>query len=272
MSTQKILSPLKMAALLTLIIAYSSCDLSVLNDEFDDASTLADWNDINVTEGWGISQVETIDINTTEPGHLVMVPYTCAWFQDRKGPFFYKMLNGNFEFTASVEISNRTGDGLPQSNFSLAGIMIRAPRELNNGAAGWADADPENYVFLSIGRADPGMCGGCPPPHLEVKTTENNVSILRISPISAPIAVLRLVRKGSIIQAFYQIEGGDFVLHQEYDRPDLPVNLQVGLVAYTDWPHAGPPLPVLEHNSTTLIDPNFRPDLRAKFDYARFDN
>lgn len=264
-----------LSALFLLVYLQGFAQVDTLNDEFNDSQTQSDWLRINETEGWNADQLETFDINTTEADHLVMIPYTTVWFEDYRGPMVYKTVSGDFMFTTEVEISNRTGTGVPESEFSLAGVMLRTPREISNGAEDWTSGG-ENYVFLSLGFAsnNSSYCGGCPAPHLEVKTTTSGNSILRIASAESQRMVLRVLRLGNYIILMRGVPGGDFVVHQRYNRSDFPEEIQVGLVTYTDWPNASSYTPEF-HNSHTLNanlnpDLSYHPDLRASFDYARF--
>lgn len=260
--------------------------LHLLNDEFDDATTISNWQNVNVTEGWNATQLEAQDINTTEAGQLFMMPYTTGWYRDRRAPLLYKMVNGDFVFTTQVAISNRNGTGIPSSNYSLAGPMIRRPKTLTNGAVGWM-AGEEDYIFLSAGYADENhhTCpGACPPPHFEVKNTTDSGSNLTVSPLGSQVVTIRMVRIGAVILVLYQTPGNDFVVHRRYLRNDFPAEMQVGLVTYTDWNKVFT-YSIEDHNQYTLspaINPNindlssnqnmpFNPDLEARFDFARFD-
>lgn len=257
--------------------------LGVLNDEFNVPPSLnKKWLDINVTEGWVdsngevLNQLETFGIHA---GNFEMMPYTCVWFQDKKGPLYYKEVTGNFIFTSSVEISNRAGNGLPSSNYSLAGIMIRKPKDLVNGSIGWATdgIGTENYVFLSIGRADSAMCDGCLMPHLEVKNTEPSstdpptpsLSALAIYSVNSSSATLRLARIGNAVIVLSKLPGGIYEVRGRFAKSDFPETLQVGMVSYTDWPHANLSSDSY-HNSHILTGSSYNPDLLAKFSYARF--
>ena len=252
---------------------------SLQNDEFNQATTLPQWYNLNTTEGWNAEQLEQYNINTSSSGHLMMMPYTSVWYNNKRGPFLYKNIDGNFVFTVQVRVSNRAGTGFPSVPFSLGGCMIRAPKTLTNVSTAWVPGQ-EDYVFLSLGYADPGQCGNCPAPHFEVKSTTNSVSSLSISPIAAQTVTIRLVRVDSTILVLYQLPGQAFVLHRRYNRPDLPAITQVGMVSYTDWTKAATYTDVF-HNSHVLnaaLSPNpspsstpFRPDIRAHFNFARFD-
>src|SRR5712691_6779730 len=103
--------------------ALASDDLTPLTDEFDDASTLAQWQRVYLVEQWNANQLELQDINTTRPGHMVMMPFTSTWFNDYRGELTFKQVQGDFVVTSDIDVSSRAGSGAPRSLFSLGGIM-----------------------------------------------------------------------------------------------------------------------------------------------------
>lgn len=252
--------------------------IQLLNDEFDDAISISDWSNVNSTEGWNASHLEAYDINNTYPGKLYMLPWTTAWYQERRSTLLFKMVTGDFVFSTRVSASNRMGSSFPGSNFSLAGPMIRTAKNFSNGAAGW-QPNEENYVFLSIGRAS----GGGNAPHFEVKSTTNSSSNLQITPINNYLDTeIRLARINGYVICLYRLPGGDWTINNRYDRSDMPSSVQVGLVAYTDWDKVNTYAPTFANantiNANLNPDPSsnpnqaFNPDLVATFDYARFDS
>ena len=272
--------------LLTLLMFEEvKAQLYLLNDQFNDASTMNNWQNTNIVEGWNAEQLEAFNVNTTEPGHLHMMPYTCGWYNEWRGPLLFKLVTGDFVFTTEVSISNRAGTGLPSSLYSLAGLMLRTPLNYPNGvygAGGWA-AGQQDYVFLSIGYGD--FAAPCSPntngPHFEVKSTDNSNSTLCVSPIGSSTAQIRLARIGAAIIILYRLPGGNWTVHQRYNRPDLPATVQVGFVTYTDWAKWSTYTPAFANSHVIAPglnpDPSsnpglpFNPDLIANFDYARFD-
>jgi hypothetical protein len=218
--------------------SYAFAQLSSMNDEFSSAATLSNWQNINTAEGWNAEQLELLDVNATQPGKMVQMPYTCSWYADYHGPIIFKTVTGDFIFTTNVSISNRAGNGLPATSYSLGGVMVRTPRNFPNGAygAGGWEFGGENYLFLSIGYGNetgPGLPGS--PPHLEVKTTENSSSTLQLTAIDQTTATIRIARIGAVFIVLYHLEGDNWVVHQRYERNDMPATLQIGLVTYADW-------------------------------------
>jgi len=271
------------------IVAASVCvvpargnPLSVLNDEFENSATLSDWSRVNEVEGWNADQLAIWDIDATQPGRMVQQPHTTVWFEDYRGPMAYKEVTGNFSITTEVNITDRDpldGNEVPFPTFSLGGLMIRRPRAIVNPAEDWAPGDQilgnpangENYVFLSVGQ---GNVAGGSSFQFEVKNTINSNSALAITNAPSGVMTLQLVRIGDTVLTLYQELGEDWVVHQRYDRADLPETLQVGMVTYTDWDRIHPNFTPFDHNSTVLTNPpleiNFQPDLTAGFEYARF--
>ena len=232
--------------------------LLAVSDEFEDPATLSDWSRVYQVEGWGFDQLESADIGTTEPGALSLMPYASSWFEEWRGVLMFKLLTGDFIATTHVRVSNRADTGPPSSQYSLGGIMVRAPRAIT--PATWTP-DGEDYVFHSMGAADtPGTW------QTEVKTTDDSDSVLQIA-AGGPEATLRSVRIGPHMILLLRWPGQEWQIHRRYRRDDFPATLQVGFTTYTDWPTcqaAG----VQTHNTTLLAGGN--PDLIARFDYMRF--
>jgi hypothetical protein len=233
-------------------------DLTPLSDEFNDASTLAQWQRVYVVEGWPANQLELQDINTTRPGMMVMMPFTSTWFNDYRGELTFKEVQGDFVVTTDVEANRRNGTGPPRSAYSLAGIMIRTPRQIT--PATWRPGG-ENYLFLSLGAASsPGTY------QFEVKSTVSSNSQLIVESAGTGRAIIQYARLGPYFIALKSVNGV-WTVHHRYFRADMPSTLQVGMTVYTDYPTASS-VPPLTHNSTVIRAGN--PDLVAAFDYFRF--
>jgi hypothetical protein len=247
-------------------------DLTALSDEFDSTHSVTNWQRIYQVEGWGNNALQTLDINTSQPGRMTMVPHSSSWYAEWRGELTFKTVAGDFVITTDVEPRNRAGTGAPGSQYSLAGIMVRAPRAMTNPTQ-WTPGG-QNYVFLSTGAANnPGTY------QYEVKTTLNSQSTLYISNGAPSQSSIQIARIGPHLILLRRGQGGAWQVHQRYFRPDMPATLQAGLTVYTDWPTCeavgvqyqnqfvltnGLRLP----NGVTLNTCN--PDLMATFDYVRY--
>lgn len=264
--------------------------VNALSDEFDDASSLSDWQRINETEGWNADQLAQWDIDGTRAGQMTMMPHTASWYQNWRGPLVYKEVSGDFVITTQVEITDRDdvgdsdADDVPNGGtFSLGGIMIRTPRDIFS-PADWTPGSMvndgtnsgENYVFFSLGHGFGTDNNGF---FTEVKTTRNSNSQLELTSHGpdANTITLQTARIGSSVIVLYQLPGHDWQVHRRFHRPDMPETLQAGMVTYTDFDKVSAFDPFY-HNGNVLMpdgfDPNpgqpFSPDLNAGFDYARF--
>ena len=265
----KLFAPVALVALSLPVGAYD--DLTILSDEFDAAHSVTNWQRIYQVEGWGNDVLQQFHINTSRPGRMTMVPYTSSWYAEWRGELTFKTVTGDFVITTDVEPRNRTGNGAPGSQYSLAGIMVRAPRAMTS-AAQWT-AGGQNYVFLSLGAAsNPGTY------QFEVKTTSNSVSTLQISS-GVPRASIQVARIGPHLIMLRRDEGDVWQVHRRYFRPDMPATLQAGLTVYTDWPVCEA-VGFQSQNQFVLTNglrlPNgamvsgCNPDLVAAFDYVRY--
>jgi hypothetical protein len=261
--------------------------IQIHNDEFDNELTLdANWININDEEEWNAEHLEVHDINQSTSGKLHMMPWTSSWYQDYQGTLIFKNIDQDFVFTTNVDATNRAENNMPGPNYSLAGVMVRIPRDYPNGATGgggWTTGG-ENYVFLSAGFAATNhpSCGGCPGPHFEVKNTVSGISTLQVSSISHYEDInIRVARVDTAIIVLYQLPGEDWQVRERYDRSDFSAEIQVGFVTYTDWNKVNT-YDEYFHNSHVLNtnlnpDPSsnpglpFNPDLIGKFDFARYD-
>ncbi len=248
--------------------------LSDLSDEFNRVCSLSDWQNVEEVEGWPQSHLEEYDVNVSNEGHLTMIPWTTAWFDDYRSTLLFKEVTGDFIFTILVSSSNKAEDDQPSSSFSLSGAMIRTPTGMTDAPIEWSQGN-ENYVFLSIGSANVTNV-----PKFEVKSTINSNSVLNYNPVSGLTALIRLIKIDGAIVVLHQIPGENFVVRQRYDRSDMPDTLQVGMVTYTDWPKVNT-YSYAFHNFNTLnsdLDPDptnwqpFNADLIGTFDYARFED
>ncbi len=263
-------------------------DITELSDEFDDSSSISDWQRVNETEGWNADQLQQWDVDQSQPGRMVMQPHTVVWYENWRGPMVFKEVTGDFVFTSQVNIGDRDdlgdsdADDIPDdAAYSLGGIMIRTPRDITDPAADWQPGSQlddgtnngENYVFLSMGHGTDGQFS------FEVKTTRNSNSQLELTPLGqeANTATLRIARIGDSVITMYQLPGQDWVVHRRFSRSDMPETMQLGLVTYSDWNKANDFDP-FTHNSSVLepgiTDPTpaeaFNPDLVVGFDFARF--
>lgn len=264
----------------------ADADLRPLSDEFDAPATLGDWRRIWREEYWNADQLEQYDIGAARAGWLTMVPHTSGWFEDYRGELAYKDITGDFIATTHVQARNRAGTGAPGSGsggaagteFSLAGILVRAPREdiVCCDPGNWQPGR-ERYVFFSTGSAD--QTGA---HQFEAKTTRaaippetHSVSVLEISPANGDEAELRVARIGAYLILLVREPDDGWRVHRRYVRNDLPEALQVGMTCYTDWAVVST-WPWFEHNASVIThawqDPSTPadPDLLAQFDWFRF--
>ncbi|MFT4548198.1 MAG: hypothetical protein ACI9MB_002149 [Verrucomicrobiales bacterium] len=271
-------------------------DIAPLSDEFDDASTFSDWNDLGVVEGWNTPSYESADIDTTEPGRFNIVPGPNTWFAHLRGLLFFKEVTGDFVATMRVRVLSRHNPGdpteVPNRSFSLTGIFVHGSRNISQAAplpytteAVWPPADfgsdyvenTENYIFLSYGTANnPGT------RQFEIKATLNSNSLLCFDDTGIDQgetdAWLQMVRVGDTVVCLRKHSpDGDWIVENRYPNADHPFadfgsTLQVGITAYTDWPTARPfnnAGPEASYHFNYSPPQNGSPDLISQVDYYR---
>lgn len=240
-------------------VSGQTSDLRALSDEFENPASLGEWRHVYRAEGQRANQLAEFSIGRRISGWLTMTPHTSTWYRDFRGVLAFKPVTGDFLVITRLRTTNRAGQGAPQSLFSLAGLMVRAPRAIT--PATWRPGQ-ENYIFLALGSANqPGVY------QYEVKTTRQSDSQLEITPAPGGEAQLAILRVGAAFVALRSETEGAWTVHRRYSRPDLPAALQAGLTTYTDWSTVENMDPRV-HNRTVVRAG--RPDLTAHFDYVRY--
>lgn len=263
-------------------------DIRWQSDEFDDARSLAQFQQIWQTEHWPFDSAAIRDIDQTTPGHLTLQPYSSGWWEDYRAELTYKPIHGDLQVTTLIRPRNRAGLSAPgstnggpfESEYSLGGIMLRVPRpDVEASNSNWVRGR-EAYVFLSMGAADtPGAY------QFEDKTTRAalpgeshsiSVRIISNAPLNTDAAYLRVVRIGPHLLALFRPAqtGGTWRVLRRFRRDDFGPVLQVGLVAYTDWATMSAcsyefhNLNRLQFSCANAAIPA-DPDLQAQFDFLR---
>lgn len=277
-------------------------DLASLSDEFDDPSTLALWQRNNTLEGWDADKLEVIDIDTTTPGHLHLMPVASSWYQDITGAFAFREVTGDFVATTDLTVNRRGQAGRPNSDYSLAGLMVRADRGVRAAApqpdpgtgmtlavpppaegqpghytTDWAPGT-ENYVTLTFGYANSVVNGDPNVWQYQVTSTTDGVAQLYPRSYDVPSgedrATLQIVRRGTTFLLLRRHGDGPWIIENRFDRPDLPATLQIGLMVSTDWntvsadwDFENPTIPYHQNRLSRLGEG--QPDLVARVDYFR---
>lgn len=242
---------LTLATLLTTTAPAFSAE--AFRSDFSSSQELQSWQQLNV-KGW----VEKFRKLEVKEGSLIIEPKAAGWFEDMIGGHVYREVSGDFMITTRLNVTG-TNSTLPQTEFSLAGLMVRAPRDLT--AENW-QRGKENWMFLSVGTATPAGT-----PQLEIKTTQNSQSVLKIMNDEPGPQELRIVRSTNIFYLLQRPVGGEWKIVDEFIRPDLPQKLWVGVTAYADWGSSAKIYPDFETNNVQGA-PTDNADLRAAFDFV----
>lgn len=190
--------------------------------DFNDARDLTNWNLLQI-EGWAQKWRDV----SIQNGSLRIEPHSSSWYEDHIGGYLYREVEGDFSITTRIHVSG-INSPLPQHEYSLAGLLIRNPIDIDPD--NW-QTGRENWLFLSMGTATPAG-----EPHYEVKTTINSHSTLEVLPRSGTVSELRITRQNTEFRL--QVRENNSTIWQElanFNRPDMPNRLQIGITAYADW-------------------------------------
>ncbi len=233
-------------------LSYSNtfAQLSDFSDEFDDPTTIENWN-LHNSGPLSANYYETLILSDSliagstvagaPLGQLTLIPGPehCGWFANVMGPMLSREVTGNFVVSTYVTLHNKNNyDSLPTSDYNAAGIIARNPNTQDN----------ENYVITNLGFQSYENGIGT-----ETKTTLNGESTLYLNPDSSR-AEIRMCRVGDMFRTYKRNptdESLQMVL--EINRADLPPTLQVGLMA-NGWDPTG----------------DAAPNVRAEYDYIRY--
>jgi hypothetical protein len=212
------------------------------SDHFEDMSGMHHWQIFHSGDPvyyeslmYSDSLLEGSVLTDTE-GRLVMVCGATYWYAGVTGPYVYQLTWGDFSATTRVWSLDRNDPSMPpQYEFNSTGLILRNP-DASNG---------QNYVMTNL-----GMQAYANGIGTESKTTINSISTLYLDPDDYEGEV-RITRTGTMIRTYKRTGGDiDFVLLDEFDRPDIPDTVQIGMVlnGYTN-----------------------TPDIRGEFDYIHFN-
>lgn len=214
-------------------------NLSDLNDEFDNPSSLANWKKVHEQEGWP-DQVQRAEI---KDGQFIFEPGKSGWFNEDYAPLFYKEVMGDFDVRMRVMATGISGK-IPQTKWSLGGLMVRQPKT-HPFVKGQPRA--ENWLFLNFGAAE--VAG---KQVIESKYTLNSKSNLKLRDANADWITLRVVRVGHAFISMYKYDKEkSWTVQDRYYIQQWSPLVQIGVNGYT----------------ASAGGPN---DLRLIIDYIRF--
>ena len=214
-------------------LSISVVPLGSLDDEFGGAALDPSWSILHP----GLAQI------SVSAGALHIEPTSSGsgsiWYQDSEGPLVYKEVSGDFVITVIMSVRALNNPLLaPPPQYRLGGLIARDPAS-SPGA--------RNSVHIALGAGDNQT-----PLAVEDKRTISSTSSFSLTAVPDTAGEIRMTRAGMHFEYFYRPSGSDpWQLLAGDDRPDLPLTLHVGLMAYS----ASAP-----------------PNLRASFDAIHFAN
>lgn len=192
-------------------------------DNFDSADSLKQWTVLEQVDEQDLFPVQTKSLSV-KAGSLWFEPAKSGWFNDAVAPFIFREVTGDFDVRTRLKVTGSVGE-LPQSQWSLAGLMVRQGISAAQKAAG----RHENWLFINTGVAE--MMG---QTVLESKYTLNSKSNLRLHPAKPGWIELRLVRAGFAFISLYRYQDAEpWQVLDRYYLQQMPTTVQLGFNGYT---------------------------------------
>lgn len=176
-----------------------------------------------IPEGWNLFHSQ--EAKAYQQGSaLLLKPYVISrWKDDEQGPFLWKTVTGDFEWTARLRVTkSQDTTAAPDAGFQVGGLMIR------NGNEGSG-----NHILFALG------CMGNPQLKLVSQQTMAGKSSTRVTKVDFNTCLMRLRRKGSSVELHYEING-QWIEMARFDQANLPATVQVGIAGYAYVPGNGP--------------------------------
>lgn len=239
--------------------------LNQYNDEFDNAHSLKNWKLFHEQENWP-NHILKLDINKSSEGAMHLEPQVGFWYGEvHGGPFIFKEIEGNFTVTTRIKVNGRQSE-TPEQLFSLAGLMIRSPR---NQGISKTISKQENWLFISTGFAE--KTKGVPPgPQFETKVTINSKSNLKIYPAPKGWVDIAISRVGNTFYLLNKDATNTWQCIREVSNPNMKDQLQVGFIAYTDFNNRMKMRYLLKRKKlNTTVYKDGTPDVIARIEYFR---
>jgi len=176
---------------------------------------------LQLDAAWRWRNADRVVVDTTRSDTLTLqASAESLWFLNQRGPFAFRMLDGDATVSARVQVRKRSDPTrTPDIEWQFAGLLLRDP-------AGDAWMARENYVFNVV-----GYC--CGELQIETKSTRDGQSDIHSQRWDGGDAELSIQRSGARFVLSARIDANaPWRQIAAYDRPDLPRRLQVGVILY----------------------------------------
>jgi hypothetical protein len=165
--------------------------------------------------------MEMVDM-TISNGQIILTPKVeSVWWMKQNGPMISKMAEGDFSFSTKVQTRKASDTtSYPDKVWQFGGIILRDP-------ASEKPEQGENYVFIVVGYRGSKL-------QVEVKSTVSDKSDVIGVDWPTGDAEVRITRKGNFIYCMARKNSAEqWQIMETYERPDLPQQLQAGIIVYS---------------------------------------
>lgn len=226
--------------------ADTTADAGPISTEFatDDLSA---WSRLSDLTGDDPVPYSELSVDPADGGWLRIVPRGRGWFEEHRGALLYQDVTGDFAVVARVEVSRLSEPSQnPQTELRIAGLLARDPAGI--------DAT-ERWILHDVGAQLEWLGTATKSTAPNVDNTAS-VTTLRFEELPANVTrtagLIGICRVGSTFRFHRRLDGeSSFGGPADFDRPDLPNTLQVGVFS-GQWPEE------------TI-------DVLGRFDWVRFE-
>lgn len=172
---------------------------------------------------WNKLNSDVFSYTQNGSGLTLNLKQNAVWLDAQQGGMFYTLIDGDFDFMATVKTTKQSDTSSPPDiSFSFGGLIVRAP-----------NTSQENYVHLVTGIGDVSEDS---PYGYEYKATSDNNSEYEIVYDGSSEHDLRIVRSGNDFTFYERPAGsGAEVMWNEINTQSLalPSQVQLGFSIYT---------------------------------------
>ena len=178
------------------------------------------WDGEGVRDGWAWYRPELVRADLDDARLAMTCLRESAWYRNSRGPMLFRRVAGDGAVSVTVR-TRKASDAqrYPDDQWQFGGVILRDP-----GSDAWLAS--ESYVFNAVGHRFDRLA-------IEAKSTRHGYSEVLAHDWDSGDAELSVDRRGASFTMRARSAGAEqWTDVCNFDRPDLPPVLQLGIMAY----------------------------------------